>query len=322
MEPPREPSTLLKVRGRAAKGPSAARPALARPARRPICPRMASLPAARLLDRATPPHIVTLILVAGIPALSMNVFLPSLPDMARYFETDYRVVQLSISLYLGVTAAMQLAIGPISDRFGRPPRAARLLRRVPPGDAGLHPRAHDRDLPRLPHDAGRGRGGAGAEPRDRAGHGAPGAGRLDDRLRHHGHERGADGGARDRRLARRALRLARELLADAGPRGGRPRADLGRPRRDHERGAALLPRAVRRVSRAAREPPLLGLRGCGDVRLGRVLRLCRRRALRRIGGVRPHAPRSSASTSARRRWATSRATSSRGGSRSRWASTG
>ena len=82
---------------------------------------MASLPASRLLDRATPPHIATLILIAGLGALSMNVFLPSLPDMASYFDTDYRVVQLSVTLYLGVTAATQLFIGPISDRFGRRP---------------------------------------------------------------------------------------------------------------------------------------------------------------------------------------------------------
>ena len=82
---------------------------------------MASLPTPRLLDRATPPHIATLILIAGLGALSMNVFLPSLPDMAAYFGTDYGVVQLSVSLYLGVTAAMQLVIGPVSDRFGRRP---------------------------------------------------------------------------------------------------------------------------------------------------------------------------------------------------------
>lgn len=77
--------------------------------------------APRFLDRATPPHIATLILIAGLPALSMNVFLPSLPGMAEWFEADYRVVQLSVSLYLAMTAVMQLAIGPVSDRFGRRP---------------------------------------------------------------------------------------------------------------------------------------------------------------------------------------------------------
>ena len=75
----------------------------------------------RFLDRRTPPHIATLILLAGLPALAINVFLPSLPAMTRYFETDYAVMQLSISLYLAMNAVLQIAIGPISDRFGRRP---------------------------------------------------------------------------------------------------------------------------------------------------------------------------------------------------------
>ncbi len=73
----------------------------------------------RFLDRTTPPHIATLILIAGISALSMNIFLPSLPNMAAYFQADYGTMQLSISLYLAFSAGLQLVIGPISDRYGR-----------------------------------------------------------------------------------------------------------------------------------------------------------------------------------------------------------
>ena len=51
----------------------------------------------------------------------MSAFLPSLPNMTDYFSTDYEVMQLSVSLYLAVTAALQLIIGTISDRFGRRP---------------------------------------------------------------------------------------------------------------------------------------------------------------------------------------------------------
>ncbi len=80
---------------------------------------MMDAPARRFLDRLTPPHIVTLILLAGLSALSMNIFLPSLPGMARDFAVDYRVMQLSVSAYLAVSAVLQLAIGPISDRYGR-----------------------------------------------------------------------------------------------------------------------------------------------------------------------------------------------------------
>ncbi len=75
----------------------------------------------RFLDRSTAPHIFTLILIAGVSALSMNVFLPSLPNMTTYFETEYRLMQLSVAIYLGVNAVLQIVVGPISDRYGRRP---------------------------------------------------------------------------------------------------------------------------------------------------------------------------------------------------------
>ncbi len=82
---------------------------------------MTQKPEVRYLDRKTPPHISTLILLAALPALSMNMFLPSIPAMADYFNVDYKVMQLSISLYLAMTALLQLFIGPLSDRYGRRP---------------------------------------------------------------------------------------------------------------------------------------------------------------------------------------------------------
>lgn len=75
----------------------------------------------RFLDRNTPPHVITLVLVAGLAALCMNVFLPSLPAMAVYFGTDYAVMQLAVSGYLAATACLQLVLGPLSDLFGRRP---------------------------------------------------------------------------------------------------------------------------------------------------------------------------------------------------------
>lgn len=59
--------------------------------------------------------------MAGLAALCMNIFLPSLPVMAAHFETDYRVMQLSVGLYLGCSACLQILIGPISDKIGRRP---------------------------------------------------------------------------------------------------------------------------------------------------------------------------------------------------------
>lgn len=77
--------------------------------------------AARLFDRTTPPHIGTLIIMAGLSALSMNIFLPSLPGMAEFFGTEYWVVQLTIPVYLAVNAVLQIIVGPISDKIGRRP---------------------------------------------------------------------------------------------------------------------------------------------------------------------------------------------------------
>jgi MFS transporter, DHA1 family, multidrug resistance protein len=75
----------------------------------------------RFLDRRTPPHIITLILLAGLSALTMNIFLPSLPGMAAWFDAPYHLMQLSVALYLALSAVLQVLIGPISDRIGRRP---------------------------------------------------------------------------------------------------------------------------------------------------------------------------------------------------------
>jgi len=54
-------------------------------------------------------------------ACVMNMFLPSLPAMAEHFEADYAVMQLSVAIYLGFSAVLQIFVGPISDKFGRRP---------------------------------------------------------------------------------------------------------------------------------------------------------------------------------------------------------
>ncbi|MDV4143734.1 MULTISPECIES: multidrug effflux MFS transporter [Shimia] len=82
---------------------------------------MTDRPESRYLDRATPPHISTLILLTGISALCMNIFLPSLPAMTEWFNTDYHIMQLSVALYLAVNAFLQILVGPIADKFGRRP---------------------------------------------------------------------------------------------------------------------------------------------------------------------------------------------------------
>ena len=71
------------------------------------------------LDKNTPPHIFTLIIVSGLGALSMSIFLSSILEMSLYFDKSYALMQLSISLYLLSTAIFQIIAGPLSDKFGR-----------------------------------------------------------------------------------------------------------------------------------------------------------------------------------------------------------
>lgn len=69
----------------------------------------------------SPPKLFTLIFLTGVSVLSLNMFLPSLVNIAADFDTDYAFVNLSIAGYLAVTAILQIIIGPLSDRFGRRP---------------------------------------------------------------------------------------------------------------------------------------------------------------------------------------------------------
>ena len=69
----------------------------------------------------TPPRFITLVFLTAISVLSLNMFLPSLSNIAREFEADYSVVNLSIAGYLAISAVLQIVMGPLSDRWGRRP---------------------------------------------------------------------------------------------------------------------------------------------------------------------------------------------------------
>jgi DHA1 family bicyclomycin/chloramphenicol resistance-like MFS transporter len=80
---------------------------------------MDNFPAARFFDRTTQPTMLTLVFLASISALAMNIYLPSLPQMAMEFSTTPAAMGLSVGVYLGTSALIQLFAGPISDRIGR-----------------------------------------------------------------------------------------------------------------------------------------------------------------------------------------------------------
>ena len=72
-------------------------------------------------NNPTAPRFLTLIVLSGLSFLSLNLFLPSLSNIAMDFAAPYALVNLAIAGYAGATAALQLIVGPLSDRFGRRP---------------------------------------------------------------------------------------------------------------------------------------------------------------------------------------------------------
>ena len=65
------------------------------------------------------PFAILLTAVVGLGALSIDMFLPSLPALAAFYRTDAATAQLTVTLFLAGLAPSQLVWGPLSDRFGR-----------------------------------------------------------------------------------------------------------------------------------------------------------------------------------------------------------
>ncbi|MFI1003360.1 multidrug effflux MFS transporter [Streptomyces galbus] len=65
--------------------------------------------------------LVTLVLggLTAIPALSMDMYLPALPEVSRTLHAPAATVQLTLTACLAGMALGQLVVGPMSDRWGR-----------------------------------------------------------------------------------------------------------------------------------------------------------------------------------------------------------
>src|SRR6266481_3623723 len=68
---------------------------------------------------STFPQIAVLAALAATGTLATNILLPSLPQMAASLHVSTAAVTSSITVFLAVFAIGQLAVGPISDRYGR-----------------------------------------------------------------------------------------------------------------------------------------------------------------------------------------------------------
>ena len=68
---------------------------------------------------STVPQIAVLAALAATGTLATNILLPSLPQMALALNVSSAAVTSAITVFLAVFAIGQLAVGPISDRYGR-----------------------------------------------------------------------------------------------------------------------------------------------------------------------------------------------------------
>jgi DHA1 family bicyclomycin/chloramphenicol resistance-like MFS transporter len=60
-----------------------------------------------------------LAIIVALSPFAIDTYLPAIPTMAKYFQVDIYLIELSIPLYLIGFALGQLTGGPISDNYGR-----------------------------------------------------------------------------------------------------------------------------------------------------------------------------------------------------------
>lgn len=74
-----------------------------------------------MTEHQSSPKLLTLIMLTGLSVLAINMFLPSLAPIAEEFDVSMSTASLSLSVYLAITAVLQIIMGPLSDLIGRRP---------------------------------------------------------------------------------------------------------------------------------------------------------------------------------------------------------
>jgi DHA1 family bicyclomycin/chloramphenicol resistance-like MFS transporter len=65
--------------------------------------------------------LMLLVAMTGIAPISLYMLVPTLPVLARTFDSSISLAQMTVSLYMVGIACSQLIMGPLSDKFGRRP---------------------------------------------------------------------------------------------------------------------------------------------------------------------------------------------------------
>ena len=86
--------------------------------------------------------------LSAIGPLTTDMYLPSLPDIARQLDASTAQVQFTISAYLIGFAVGQIFYGPVSDRHGRKPVLMAAIALYCVGESGLRTVDLDRDADR------------------------------------------------------------------------------------------------------------------------------------------------------------------------------
>ena len=63
--------------------------------------------------------IILLSILSSVAPMGVDTYLPSIPEIAKYFDVNIHKIELSLSIFLIGFAIGQIFGGPISDRYGK-----------------------------------------------------------------------------------------------------------------------------------------------------------------------------------------------------------
>src|ERR1700761_1056381 len=80
--------------------------------------------------------LMLLVVMTGIAPISLYMLVPTLPVLAKTFDSPISLAQMTVSMYMVGIACSQIIMGPLSDKFGRRPVLLAGLGLMVEGSAG------------------------------------------------------------------------------------------------------------------------------------------------------------------------------------------